>query len=273
MRSLASISESSKPDNMQANTAEVDTLLFDIDDTLYRVSSGFSDHRNGPVVEQFMIDELGFETAAEAKELRDEYFRRYHSTLVGLKAATAEGKLPRPFDQASLGAYWARHCDYSTYLAPDPELIADLLSLKNDAGMRMAVFTNSPRAYGLKCLTAMGLDGVFPEENIFAVEDVLPECKPQPEAFSKVLRALGAEPQRTVMFEDSMKNVRACRELGMRTVLIDETMGEGSGGEARLLGDVAQREDPAVDVALEHIGQLRSRVPELWSQRIQIAGE
>ena len=50
-------------------TNSVDTLIFDVDDTLYPVSSGFSKHRNGPIVARFMVDELGFETEAEALAL------------------------------------------------------------------------------------------------------------------------------------------------------------------------------------------------------------
>ena len=56
---------------MATGGSAVDTLIFDVDDTLYPVSSGFSKHRNGPIVAKFMVDELGFETEAEALALRD----------------------------------------------------------------------------------------------------------------------------------------------------------------------------------------------------------
>ena len=83
----------------------VDTLIFDVDDTLYPVSSGFSKHRNGPIVARFMVDELGFESEAEALALRDEVFRATHSTLKGLTLASREGRLPKPFDEPMLGEY------------------------------------------------------------------------------------------------------------------------------------------------------------------------
>ena len=51
----------------------VDTLIFDVDETLYPVSSGFSKHRNGPIVARFMVDELGFESEAEALKLPVSY--------------------------------------------------------------------------------------------------------------------------------------------------------------------------------------------------------
>ena len=72
---------------------DVETLIFDIDDTLYPMSSGFSDHRQGLVC-KFMVERLGFATAEEAKTLRDEYFQRYHATVKGLTIAEEEGRLP-----------------------------------------------------------------------------------------------------------------------------------------------------------------------------------
>merc|ERR1712136_349593 len=98
----------------------------------------------------------------------------------------------------------------------------------HDAKLKLICFTNSPRRYALRCLEFLGLRRFFPEDHVFAVEDVLPACKPQAVAFEQVLRSVGTVPERTVMFEDSMKNVRACAALGIRTVLIDE----GGGGEA-----------------------------------------
>ena len=38
--------------------AEVDTLIFDVDDTLYPVGCGFTGHRNVDVVREFMVQRL-----------------------------------------------------------------------------------------------------------------------------------------------------------------------------------------------------------------------
>ena len=38
-----------------AVATEVDTLIFDIDDTLYPVDTGFTGHRNVDVVREFMV--------------------------------------------------------------------------------------------------------------------------------------------------------------------------------------------------------------------------
>ncbi|CAJ1420814.1 unnamed protein product [Effrenium voratum] len=201
--------------------------------------------------------------------LRDEYFQRYHSTMKGLNVAMQEGRLPKPFYQEQLGQYWADHCDFARFLHADPRQVEVIRSLSQDVGLKIAVFTNSPRQYALRCLDALGLRAFVPDEMVFAVEDVLPACKPQPEAFKKVLDAIGAAPQRTVMFEDSMKNIRACKALGMHTVLVHEANGISSGGEAALLHDLPQLDDPSVDVAIKDMSEVPTALPNLWQKRFE----
>lgn len=250
-------------------SGELDTLIFDIDDTLYPMSSGFSDHRNGPVVAKFMTSELGFGSEEEALALRTEMFQKYHSTLKGLKVASEEGRLPKPFELYSLGRYWAEHCEFTTFLKPNVELLAQLQELEA-LGYNLVVFTNAPRAYGLCCLEALGVKSVFPDANIFGVEDVMPACKPEQAAFQKVLDAVGAKsPSTCVMFEDSMKNIRACKALGLKTVFIDESLGADIGGEAKLLGDTKTDDDAnAIDATIQKIADLKAKVPSLWEKRL-----
>jgi len=106
----------------------------------------------------------------------------------------------------------------------------------------------------------------FPDERVFGVDDVLPSCKPEKEAFDQVLKSVGAEPSQAVMFEDSMKNIRACKKLGMGTVLIQEKL-DSDGGEAKLLSDTPDADDPSVDMVLQNIGQIREKLPGLWEKR------
>mmetsp|Transcript_8901 Transcript_8901/g.27835 ORF Transcript_8901/g.27835 Transcript_8901/m.27835 type:complete len:273 (+) Transcript_8901:182-1000(+) len=245
-------------------SARLDTLIFDIDDTLYPVSARFSEHRNGPVVAKFMCEQLGFESEREALELRDEMFREHHSTLKGLAVASAAGRTPKPFEEKSLGAYWAAHCDFAGYLPPNDALRKHLFELKA-LGYELVVFTNAPRAYGLRCLESLNVRDAFADDRVFGVEDVMPHCKPEPEAFQKVLDSVGAAAETSVMFEDSMKNVRACKALGMRTVFVDEGC---AGGEAGLLGDAQTGEDVGViDATVARIADIKSGAPWLWERR------
>ena len=72
----------------------ITTLIFDVDDTLYDVGSGFTAHRNGGAVQQFMVDRYGFPSLEAAKHVRDEYFAKYHATGKALSVAQEEGRFP-----------------------------------------------------------------------------------------------------------------------------------------------------------------------------------
>jgi putative hydrolase of the HAD superfamily len=233
----------------------IDTLIFDIDDTLYPIDCGFTGHRNGTVVQDFMVTHCGFRTRAEAKAVRDAYFARSHSTVKALITAAAEGGLPAGRDclarAPTLGEYWAAHCDFGRYLSPEPALIEALGELR-ELGLKLVIFTNGPKAYGLRVLETLQLRQFFRDEHIFAVEDVLPACKPEAVAFEKVLRSVGSTAARTIMFEDSMKNIRGCKELGIGTVLLTG-LGSGSGDASSKLDDVPQvGGSPSADATPPH---------------------
>ena len=117
-------------------------------------------------------------------------------------------------------------------------------------------------------LEAIGLRELFADDAIFAVDDVLPACKPEPAAFEKIFQSLGVGAESCVMIEDSMKNVRAAKALGMRTVLITGKGGGSEGGADNTLGkgdDLPQADDPAVDVAVRSTGELTAALPGLWA--------
>ena len=125
------------------------------------------------------------------------------------------------------------------------------------------VFSNAPRKYARRCLDSLGLREFFRDEFIFGVEDVMPACKPEAAAFQTVLDAVGASPHSSIMFEDSLKNIRACRALGMRCVFIEEEVG----GEAALLGDAARAGDADLyEVKIRRIADLKGAAPWLWEK-------
>ncbi|KEH29063.1 haloacid dehalogenase-like hydrolase [Medicago truncatula] len=77
-------------------------------------------------------------------------------------------------------------------------------------------------------------------------------CKPSEFAIELALKIANINPQRTLFFEDSVRNIQAGKRVGLDTVLV--------GTSQRVKG---------ADYALESIHNLREAVPELWENDIK----
>ncbi|KAI2490213.1 nucleotidase [Fragilaria crotonensis] len=217
----------------------ITTIIFDVDDTLYDVGSGFTAHRNGYGAESFMVGHLKFASMEEAKIVRDEYFAVYHSTAKALTVAQAEGRLP-----------------------PDaPKFDAKIWPT---GGPRNWIFLSWE--YVKRVLKELGVWEYFGDDRLFAVDDTLPHCKPEREAFELIFERIGVKADECVMVEDSMKNIRKAKELGMKTVLVVGRPSEATtASETTKSGDKPIETDPAVDVAIEVIHKMRDSLPSLWA--------
>lgn len=256
---------------------QITTLIFDVDDTLYDVSTGFTASRNGSAAHKFMVEYLNFPDEAAAKVVRDEYFERYHATAKALQVAEREGKFPaadpeKPhqnqsprFNVQDMAEYWATNLDFALLLGDEKAaLVQDLM----DCQLNMIAFSNGPRKYVVRVLKELGLwETVFTDESLFAVDDVLPHCKPERKAFETIFDRVGVAATECVMIEDSMKNIRCAKEMGMKTVLITGKRSDATNAsEATKPGDAPVGDDPAVDVAIETIEEMRRALPGLWQK-------
>ena len=284
-------SEQSNITTQSLDTNKITTLIFDVDDTLYDVGTGFTAHRNGEGAQSFMVAKLGFPDMQSAKTVRDSYFERFHSTAKALTVAEEEGKFPyqtstssngdgeivnkKTFVTKDLSKWWAENLNFTILGGPDPKLVSMLESCPLD----LVAFSNGPRLYVLRVLKEIGLDHVFPPERVFAVDDVLPYCKPEKKAFQIIMDAVGVkDPSECIMVEDSMKNVRAAKELGMGTCLIaglgrlgknmsKDTQSLADQAEATKPGDAPDSTDDAVDVCVEVVSEMQAALPQLWKTR------
>ena len=151
-------------------------------------------------------------------------------------------------------------------------------SISNNSNWKLNIvaFSNGPRKYVLRALKEIGLDTFFSPENVFAVTDVLPHCKPDKRSFDMVLKAIGSpKPEECIMVEDSMKNTRAAKALGMKTILV---VGKGRKGnnnkdkannsnanaaEDTKPGDAPDETDPAVDGVVEVASEIGD-ILDMW---------
>ena len=330
--------------NNSTNPTRIRAIIFDVDDCLYDVSTGFTQHRNGDIVHQYMVDHFQFETLATAKAVRDEYFHRYHSTAKALTVAQQDGKFPPSpqtptFETDHLAQYWVEHLNYELlWRQPKPteeaaaatttmahakarkRIFHDALKYQLPPEVRLIAFSNGPKRYVTKVLHTLGLWDLFGSSSrsgrrggagagaagendkdndnnnttdedtetdndgkyVFGVDDVLPYCKPEKEAFQIILDTINQNqdskhppirPEECIMVEDSMKNIRSAKALGMHTILITGTKQQRQQQQHEedphrlLVNDQPIDDDPAVDVAVEMVEQIIDRLPKLFTNR------
>ncbi|XP_059667837.1 uncharacterized protein C24B11.05-like [Cornus florida] len=268
----------------QAKRPKYDTLLFDLDDTLYPLSSGLAvGCRNN--IEDYMVEKLGIDES-KIPDLCNLLYKNYGTTMAGLRA------IGHDFDYDEYHSFVHGRLPYEN-LKPDPVLRSLLLSLP----IRKTIFTNADKVHTLKVLSKLGLEDCF--EGIICFETLNPihkstasddeddiefvgspftsstptrstetfdiiehfsqpnsgsrlpktpiVCKPSEAAIERALNIANINPHRTLFFEDSVRNIQSGKRVGLHTVLV--------GTSQRTKG---------ADYALESIHNMREALPELW---------
>ncbi|CAA2972075.1 suppressor of disruption of TFIIS [Olea europaea subsp. europaea] len=270
---------------MQVQRPKYECLLFDLDDTLYPLSSGLASAvlKN---IQDYMIEKLGIEES-KISDMSNLLYKNYGTTMAGLRAIGYD------FDYDEYHSFVHGRLPYEN-LKPDPVLRSLLLSLP----VRKVIFTNADGVHAIKVLRKLGLEDCF--EGIICFEslnpihkssisddeddieflgltqsstasngspqifdiighfcrpnegsDGLPKtpviCKPSESAIEKALEIANINPHRTLFFEDSVRNIQSGKRVGLHTVLV--------GKSQRVKG---------ADYAMESIHYLREALPELW---------
>ncbi|XP_074283066.1 uncharacterized protein C24B11.05 [Silene latifolia] len=219
-----------------------DCLLFDLDDTLYPLSSGIN-LACRKKIEEFMLEHLHIDET-EVPTMCLELYREYGTTMAGLKVLGYE------FDYDEFHEYVHGSLPYEN-LKPDPLLRNILLSTPQ----RKIIFTNSDRAHVVRSLKKLGLEDCFegvicfetlnPSNNPISKSQVL--CKPSVEAIVAAMQMANLDPKRTIFFDDSTRNIASGKEAGLHTVIV---------GRSDLVA--------GADYALGSIHNMKEALPELW---------
>ncbi|TVU37042.1 hypothetical protein EJB05_19009 [Eragrostis curvula] len=245
-----------------------DCLVFDLDDTLYPVTSGIgADVMKN--IQDYMVHKLGVEESISL-ELCILLYKQYGTTMAGLRAVGYQ------FDYDDYHSFVHGRLAYEK-IKPDPVLRNILLSLP----IRKVVFTNGDKIHASRALKRLGIEDCFErvvcfetlnptsppcvpvdELQIFDIMKHLahPEpgvdlpkssimCKPSVDAMLHALKVASINPQTTILFDDSFRNIQAAKEIGMRTVLV--------GTSERTRG---------ADYALESLHNMKEALPELWEE-------
>ncbi|KAK7404558.1 hypothetical protein VNO78_05510 [Psophocarpus tetragonolobus] len=254
-----------------------DCLLFDLDDTLYPFNSGVS-LQIAKNIDEYMIQKLGME-AAKVVELNYPLYKFYGTTMAGLMAIGYD------IDYDDFNSFVHGRLPYNVLLKPDPVLRGILQSLPVRKVIFTNADTNHAnrvlQILGLEdCFESIiSFDTLNPSKNTNPSYDkdgnesksttagtfdfseyirrpddsdiVLPRtpvvCKPFDDAFENAFKLADIDPQRTLFFDDSVRNLLAAKRLGLHTVAV--------GTSVRTTG---------VDHALESIHNIREAFPDLW---------
>jgi putative hydrolase of the HAD superfamily len=209
-------------------------ILFDLDDTLYPASSGIMEMVRERIG-QFMIERVGL-PAEEVPRIRQEYLRRYGTTLRGLQTH-------HQVDPEDYLAY-VHDVPLEQYIRPNPELDCMLERIP----VEKVIFTNASEEHARKVLRVLGIERHF--TRVFDIRRLNWLCKPDPGAYLQVLAGLGARPEECLLVDDSIPNVASAKVLGMPAILV----GPGPCDVAdRVIGDLLY----LADVIGEMIGHDR----------------
>ena len=208
------------------------TLFFDLDDTLYPTQAGvwaLIRQRMGA----YMHERLGIPWE-DVHRLRKLYLEKYGTTLRGLQQFY-------PVDVDDYLAY-VHDVPLQEHLQPAPELRPLLLSLPQTRW----IFTNADTNHARRVLEALELEGCF--HGIIDIRALDFQCKPDRAAYLRCLELAGESvPAQCVFIDDSPRNLISARELGFKTVLVNE-----------------QSNAEAADVTITRLLDLRQAMPELW---------
>jgi putative hydrolase of the HAD superfamily len=188
---------------MTADLTHVTTWLFDLDNTLYPVESGFMGEIEKRMT-AFVQRVTGLERD-EAYRLQKSYLAEHGLTLVGLMRN--HGVDPRDFHAIF-------HDMTLEGLAHDPELVAAIERLPG----RRLIFTNADDVHAERVLARLGLAHLFAD--VFHIGSADYEPKPSRATFQRMTEAHAIAPRETAFFEDSARNLEPAAELGMTTVLV-----------------------------------------------------
>lgn len=108
---------------------------------------------------------------------------------------------------------------YGPQMEPVPGLI-EFLELLKANGVKMAIASNAPKENVDFVVEQLGLGKYF---QVFLNGNSVPNPKPAPDMFLKCAEELGADPTKSVVFEDAPGGIKAAKAANMLAVALTTT--------------------------------------------------
>jgi putative hydrolase of the HAD superfamily len=182
---------------------EIETWIFDLDNTLYPASCRLFDQIHARMT-QFIALRLGL-SCEDALRVQKAYFREHGTTLRGLM--TVNGVDPDEFLEFV-------HAVDLACVPPDPALAAALRRLPG----RKIVHTNGSLRHAERLLEHLGIAEAF-----CGIVDIAAagfEPKPALAGYHELVRRFAVAPARALMLDDIARNLAPAAALGMTTAWV-----------------------------------------------------
>ncbi len=182
-----------------------DTLIFDLDNTLYQQASNFFVLIENKM-NQYIQTKLQI-SITEAAKLRHEYYVTYKTTLNGLL------KHHKNIDPLEFLDFV--HDVPLQQISANPKLRQTL----SEFSQQKIIFTNSSVSHAQRILNHLELDTIF--DGIVAIDTMNFIPKPHDYAYEALCSSHNINPNKSLYFEDLSENLLPAARLGMTTVLIE----------------------------------------------------
>ena len=186
--------------------------IFDLDNTMYDINLGLFKKISNRITD-FIMSKYSFDID-QAKKIQKEYYLKYGLTLRGL---IVEKKLePEEFLDY---VHDVEHPE----LEKNDQLISKIRLLEG----KKIIFTNATLNHAKKILKILELEHDF--DKIIDIKDLDYIPKPDKRSYKKLLECLNLNKEnldKTIFFEDTVKNLIPAKELGITTVWMKNAINE-----------------------------------------------
>ena len=186
--------------------------IFDLDNTMYDINLGLFKKISNRITD-FIVSKYSLDID-QARKIQKEYYLKYGLTLRGL---IVEKKLePEEFLDY---VHDVEHPE----LKKNDQLISKLRILEG----KKIIFTNATSKHAKKILNILELEDDF--DQIIDIKDLEYIPKPDKRSYKKLLECLNINKEnldKTIFFEDTVKNLIPAKELGITTVWMKNSINE-----------------------------------------------
>ena len=186
--------------------------IFDLDNTMYDINLGLFKKISNRITD-FIMSKYSL-NIDQAKKIQKEYYVKYGLTLRGL---IVEKKLePEEFLDY---VHDVEHPE----LEKNDQLISKIRLLEG----KKIIFTNATSNHAKKILKILELEHDF--DQIIDIKDLEYIPKPDKRSYKKLLECLNLNKEnldKTIFFEDTVKNLIPAKELGITTVWMKNSINE-----------------------------------------------